>query len=603
MEAAGQEKQAEASAPDSEATSEVKPKYPQPKILLIDMPKSAAEPLRERGYDVERGSFGPLVAVQKKRGHVPLPLLARLPNRSERELIVIDTKLPAKEAHPLPDPPHGTKWLWEKAGAGVVDPRPWAMARARDDFDRTYAHGGVFICFTAPRFSSDYQYVETENQAGWEQNSTLTALTTWEFLSILADVEVRSDSGEEITAESVAEEIPGLTKALEGASFTCTLDRSYNLDSERWIPLAKNKFEQTVAALILPREGSNEGVVFLLPRLKERDAFLRRLIEETVPRLAPKLFPHIKGGEWAKHPPYELPQVAELRAEIRKIKEDAKQKTDELRDKITARREEYGFLSDLLTKDADQLVAAVKRTLELVGFQDVRDVDEEIEAGKPRREDLQIWDRDPVLVAEVKGIGGLPREADALQVTKYLAPRMKEWDRSAQGLTIINHQLKVEGLKRQHTNVFQDDVVTSAEAYGVGLLTTWDLFRLARSKLRYGWQPEQVVEVFYKYGLIVSIPTHYQLVGTVERLYEEASAVIVDLIGEIKKGDTLAYELPIEFEEEAIASIHLNDAEVEEAGSGDKVGIKTALTKEQAKSGVRVFRVSENAGEDLPSVA
>jgi hypothetical protein len=596
MEEAEKEKPAEASATDRDANSEVPPKYPHPKILLIDIPESAAEPLRERGYEVKRGSFGPLIAVQKKRGHVPLPLSGRLPNQSEQELIAVDTKLPRKESRTLPDPPHHEKWLWERAGAGVVDPRPWAMVNAREDFDRTYAHGGVFICFTAPRFSSDYQYVESENEANWENSSTHSKLTTWDFLSVLADVKVTSDSGEEITADPAAEEIPGLTKALEGASFTCTLDRTYDLDSERWVSLAKNKFEQTVAAVILPSKGSKEGVVFLLPRLKERDSFLRRLIEETVPRLAPKLFPHIKGGEWAKHPPYELPQVAELRAEIRVIEKEAKQKTSELREQIEARKNEFSFLSGLLTKDADQLVAAVKQTLELLGFQHVKDVDEEIEEGKPRREDLQIWDRDPVLIAEVKGIGGLPREADALQVTKYLAPRMKEWDRSAQGLTIINHQLKVEGLKRQHSNVFQDDVVTSAGAYGVGLLTTWDLFRLARSKLRYDWQPGQVVEVLYPSGLIEPIPTHYQFVGTVDRLYEEASAVIVDLTGEIKKGDTLSYELPIEFEEEAAASIHLNDAEVERAAPGEKVGIKTGLTKEQAKTGVRVFRVAMSTG-------
>lgn len=103
--------------------------------------------------------------------------------------------------------------------------------------------------------------------------------------------------------------------------------------------------------------------------------------------------------------------------------------------------------------------------------------------------------------------------------------------------------------------------------------------------------------------MIEPIPTHYRLVGTVDRLYEEAGAAIVDLTGQINKGDALAYELPIEFEEEAIASIHLNDAEVEQAGSGDKVGIKTALTKEQAKSGVRVFGVSKNVGEDLPRMA
>jgi hypothetical protein len=587
-------KEAAAAGAESEAKS---PSYPHPKILLVDMPDSAAQLLRESGYEVEQGTFGPLVKVPKNSNHVPLPLSGDLPNYREQELIVVDTAMGAPVEHELPDHPHHGNWLWERAALGFVDPRPWAMARVKNDFDRIHQHGGVFVCFAAPKYASHYQYAESARQAdaGYGEDQLLSE---WEFLSLLGHVTVKEDEGKEIKVEPIAERFPGMTSALESAEFICTFDCEYTL-SDRWVPLAKNKFGQTVAALIVPEEESKEGIVFLLPRFRDGGAYLRRLIEEIVPNFAPDLFPHVKGGEWAKHPPYELPQVAEMRAQIWKIEEDAKKKADELREQIEARREEYGFLADLLTKDADRLVAAVKQTLELLGFQDVRDVDEETEDGKPRREDLQIWDRDPVLVAEVKGIGGLPREADALQVTKYLAPRMREWDRSAQGLTIINHQLKVEGLKRQHSNVFQEDVVTSAETYGVGLLTAWDLFRLARSKLRYDWQREQVVEIFYKHGLIESIPTHYRLVGTVDRLYEEAGAVIVDLTGQINKGDTLAYELPIEFEEEAIASIHLNDAEVEQAGSGDKVGIKTALSKEQAKSGVRVFRVSKNVGEDL----
>jgi hypothetical protein len=564
------------------------PKYLHPKILLIDMPDSSAQLLRERGYEVEQGTFGQLIAVPKSRDHVPLPMIEDLPNHREQELIVVETALKPAVERELPEHPHHGKWLWERAAQGVVDPRPWAMTRVRGDFDRIHQHGGVFICFAAPKYPSRYQYTETARQADqeWGDNQILTG---WDFLSLLSHVNVTADQGEEISPEPLAEHFPGLTSALESARFVCTFDCDYTL-SQRWVPLAKNKFGQTVAALIVREEDSKEGPVLLLPRIKNA-GYLKRLIEEIIPSFAPDLFPHVKGGEWTKHPPYELPQVAKLRDEIGEIAEEAKKKTDELRKQIEAQREEYGFLSDLLTKDSDQLVAAVKRTLELLGLQDVRDVDEEVEEGKPRREDLQVWDRDPVLISEVKGIGGLPREADALQVTKYIAPRMKEWDRSAQGLTIINHQLKVEGLKRQDTNVFQEDVVTSAEAYGVGLLTTWDLFRLARSKLRYEWQPEQVTEIFYKYGLIEPVPTHYQLVGTVERLYEQANAVIIELAGEIKKGNTLAYELPVEFEEESVESIHLNDAEIDQAGAGDKVGIKTALTKEQARKGVRVYRV------------
>lgn len=52
----------------------------------------------------------------------------------------------------------------------------------------------------------------------------------------------------------------------------------------------------------------------------------------------------------------------------------------------------------------------------------------------------------PVLV-EVKGINGMPKEADSLQVAKYLTPRMREWGRTdIRGLAIVNHQRHLPAL-------------------------------------------------------------------------------------------------------------------------------------------------------------
>jgi hypothetical protein len=563
-------------------------KHPRPKIMLVDLGEEEAHVLSEAGYRVERGTFGPVLDVGQQPGFLPLPNCGDLPNYREQEILIVDCTPPRPAEHDLGDPPPGQKWLWQHAGQGWLDPRPWAMLKFKEGLDRIYAHGGVVICFAAPKFVHDYAFVETEWEA--EHHQGQEQLTTWEFLSVLAQVEVTQDRGEEITAESITERLPGFKSALEAASFTATLDASYPLN-DRWVPLAKNKYGQTVAALVAPEDDTKQGVMFLLPRVSSRAEFLKRLVEETLPRFAPDLFPHIQQGEWTKQPLYELPGVAEIRAEAAKVEEEAQAKVAALEAKIEERREEHGFLHDLLTKDDNELVAAVKKTLELLGFNDVRDVDAETEDKKALREDLQIWDREPTLIAEVKGIGGLPREADALQVTKYVAPRMKEWKREAQGLTIINHQMQVEGLQRQADKVFQDDVVTNAEEHEFGLLTTWTLFRLARAYLRYGWQPEQVADLFYKHGVIEAVPAHYELVGTVSQFFEQASALTIDLNAEIKVGDTLAYELPVEFEQEQVQSLRLNDEAVEHAGSGVEVGVKTNLSKQQARKGVRVFKV------------
>jgi hypothetical protein len=228
----------------------------------------------------------------------------------------------------------------------------------------------------------------------------------------------------------------------------------------------------------------------------------------------------------------------------------------------------------------------------MLGFKDVRDVDEEAENKTVLREDLQIWDRSPILLVEVKGITGLPKEAYALQVDKYVAPRIKEWERfDVQGLTIINHQSEKLGLMREREHVFQEDVVTHAEKREIGLLTTWELYRLARGYLRHNWEPEQVANLFYGPGVIEPIPSHYELVGRINQYFEKAGALTADLEGSIQVGDTLAYELPIEFEEEQVTSLRLNDETVQQADTGAEIGISTNLNKEQARAGVRVYRV------------
>jgi hypothetical protein len=98
--------------------------------------------------------------------------------------------------------------------------------------------------------------------------------------------------------------------------------------------------------------------------------------------------------------------------------------------------------------------------------------------------------------------------------------------------------------------------------------------------------------LFYQHGLIEPIPSHYEPIGTVNQFFEEASALTIDLTAEIGVGDTLAFELPVEFEQEQVKSLRLNNEVVEQAAPGLEVGVKTGLSKQQARKGARVFKVN-----------
>src|SRR5690606_33742325 len=95
----------------------------------------------------------------------------------------------------------------------------------------------------------------------------------------------------------------------------------------------------------------------------------------------------------------------------------------------------------------------------------VVDVDEERDReGKSRREDLQITDRSPTLIVDIKGIGGYPGDEDALQASKHASIRMKEWKRTdVNGLSIINHQRHLPPLERENQMPFRQELLHAAE--------------------------------------------------------------------------------------------------------------------------------------------
>jgi hypothetical protein len=582
-------------------------KYPRPKILVLDVP-DLTEALRERGYAAKSGSFGQPVVVPKSGSYVPLKplnLSLDLLNHTEQEIIVANLVGPAPEkatAGAFEDrPAPGVPAVWAPTASGVIDPRPVAMWQVRSAMDRIYEHGGVFILFAGARFEPGCFISELSEYDQLIQpygDRELRGVDNWSLLSKLSSLRVTGDSGLEMNAADNSDaQAVGIGSYFTDGRFECVVQLSpWNTDL-RWVTLATNKYGDPVASVIYPaeeREGT--GLIFVLPQVERRVDLVTDLIDRVLPTLTPRLFPHTEGSLWTRRPEYDLPRVSALKDEITNIEEETRIRVRELEEQIKAEREQYGFLHDLVTATSGNLVQAVIRALNTLGFNDVRDVDAEAEAAGetgPLREDLRIMDAAVPVLVEIKGIAGTPKEASSLQVTKYLAPRMREWNRTdIHGLAIVNHQRHRPTLDREHEHVFQTDVITNAEEQGFSLLTAWDLFRLVRGFIMHGWRHYDVAPLFVTPGRVRPIPAHYELIGYIDGYWPQASALGLRLqSGVLGVGDCIAYELPIDFIEDTVTSLQLNDQDVEESKAGDHVGLKTTLSKQQARDGVRVYRL------------
>jgi hypothetical protein len=234
----------------------------------------------------------------------------------------------------------------------------------------------------------------------------------------------------------------------------------------------------------------------------------------------------------------------------------------------------------------------------------VLDVDELYHAeGKDREldEDLQIRDRRPLLLVEVKGVGGRPSDDECLQVRKHFADRMKQVGHTqVAGLTIINHERSLPALDR-NPSPFRDKIVSAAEHGDVGLLTTFDLWRLARSFVLNNWRHADVADLFYRVGRICPVPNHYTPVGVVERFIENAAGGGVSVAGinldrRVCKGDRIAFELPTLFVEQEVTSLQLDRRDVDCAEPGSLAGISTGYARADLRMGTPVYLVSAPTG-------
>ena len=572
-------------------------KYPRPNILLVDLESRIEAALKARGYSVSSGSFGVPYKVPRDDSYMPVIVNGDLTKSSvsEQDIVIVDlvTGNSLNEAQGEKHTSQGEPDWWAKCSQGTIDPRPRLMAYLQEDFDRIIEHGGMLVVFADERYQQDLSLAYNRRSYGLQVESNLP-FDNWSFSKHLDlyDLRVTNDPGKEIIVVDTDSSLGQLlARHARRAHFLCTLQGAVD---EWWLPLAENKYGGAVAGVLV--SANSKGLILILPQVKDKLEFLSSLLGETLPEIMPNLFPYVEGARWVQRPEYEFPKILELKSQIQDVETEAKKRVNELEQAVEAERDKASYQHALITATGRSLVLAVKKTLETLGFKSVVDVDETEESDNSSflNEDLRVHDSSPTLLIEVKGIANLPKDEDALAVSKYEAIRMKEWKRTdVKGLSIINHQRHVPALDRENKMTFRDVVLESAQKQEIGLLTTWDLHVLLRSYQRNGWSHEQVGPLLYQNGRISPVPEHYKFVGVVERFIEHLSVVGVKLTeGEIRQGERIAFELPIEFFEQNVESLEIEGEKADKAVSEALVGIETELTKEQAKQGTRVYRVT-----------
>jgi len=351
--------------------------------------------------------------------------------------------------------------------------------------------------------------------------------------------------------------------------------------SPNFIPLLRNSEGEVISYIGYSKK---LGYELLLPVCDKKDELIDQLLTSYLPEKFPEIFPESKEFEWIKGEEFYHNEIFEIEKERKVIQEEYESKIDLLNSRIDEVNKKYKFLHDLLTATGEELVEAVCKYFEWLGFTDVKAIDgcEDV-----LREDIQIIEDDKLYIVEVKGISGTSTDSECSQVAKHRRRREKEHlDKTIIPIYVVNHQRYVNPSLRKKPP-FSKDQIDYAINDERGLLTTWQLYKqykLIESKI---FTKEETRAALEEYGIISLIPKNLKFVGTYSEYFKEHNAGILTLNNiKIKVGDKVYAKKDEQWAYTKINSIQVNSKPVDYAEGGE-VGI---VTDAELAKGYELFK-------------
>lgn len=358
-------------------------------------------------------------------------------------------------------------------------------------------------------------------------------------------------------------------------------DGDQKVCDERFVPLLKNELDEFVAYVYFHAE---KVVDFVFPQIDDKAALLRSLFENALFPSFSEFFPDIEAKQWIHSDVYLLPEQMVIHKTIKSKEEAFKKEVAELEEKSRQIDVRLGFLKDLLTSSGSELVKAVKKYLEWLGFVDVVDKDETLNSEEIREEDLCFKFNDELVLVEVKGIYGTSTDSECSQVDKIVNRKMRqEGSTKVHGVYIVNNERNTDPLKRT-VPPFNKNQISDAENQFRTMVYTTQLYSLyfdiehgfvSKEYARKSLMKEGLAD-FHQERVSIGVPYHY---------YKDGEVICLELKGtKLKVGDKLYYcdslQRLVELEILEIQQDKKTILEASEGKTSFNVGVKVLKNRE-----------------------
>lgn len=452
------------------------------------------------------------------------------------------------------------------------DPRPLSGYHIGQSIKDLYKRGGLIIFFADNYEEVEYKTIEIGSD--YKRQTGKIIYNNYSFFNHFPSIENKTGIQFEILAVNNILK-SAIENHKEGLKYFATFNHpevraenyGYKPDPN-FVPIIKNGNGEIISFI----QKRNELYILVFPQIQNKVDFLKELFSTFLPDLKPSLFPFSTRFKWVESEEYWLPNYSALAKEQQAIEKKYQSKLEDLNIKIQQNIKHNKYLHDLLTSTGYELVNSVEKFLHFLEFTEIRNTDKENPPIK--EEDLQVTLDNGLLVIEVKGISGRPKDIDCNQISKIKNRRAEErktFDVSA--LTIINHQRYLPPLNRE-APPFSNEQENDAKYDKRGLITTWQLFNLYFDITNGLITKQDARQALLQIGLVQFKPSNIELIGIPKEVHYNGKVVVIDIKNQkLKKRDKLYIMKDGRFKESTIVSLKQDNHIVEIADNGE-VGIK-----------------------------
>jgi len=554
-----------------------------PKICCLDLDRDTISALKRTGANIFDGTLGSKVQVENKRRGDRHRLLLNYnfpPNLHEYDIIIID--LANSKTIDYEKEEHERETYTGKISTYILstypetlfDPRPYSSYILRGEINKINNRKCLVLVFSSETYDVDYEFVYITE--GVEDRGKVQRYNIYSFWDSVPIAEARVGKEIYVNSEADSEFRLILEKYRAGSFYNQTFKHPIRwknhkeIKDEKYLPLMTNMSGDIISYM---ESNENENLI-ILPQLKDRSNFLIEFLSKVAPSFYPELFPYLTTFSWKEQKEYWLPGHSKLLEEKSNITKEYKKKIEESENKIEVNRSKHSFLHGLITETGDSLKKSLIQYLKWLGFEKVKDCDQDNSESLLLEEDIQVELPEGLLIIECKGIGGTSTDSDCSQISKIKHRRCEERKKfDVFALYIVNHQRYLPPKKRQNPP-FSKNQIQDAKNEKRGLLTTWQLFNLFFDIESGILNKEEARESFLEFGLVCFRPKNLIRVFEPTEIYGDGEICIVNVENILLQiNEELLIEKDGKFKRVKILEIQENGKSVDQ-GSHGEFGLK-----------------------------